>query len=544
MYKSDEQGERYECDHCGARLPAPTAEGTRTCSYCGSVYTTKQDAQAPGGYTFVVQSPPTIDISQFYDPQGIAEATRSSAKFGCILSVVITILVVAGVSIPLYFAFSDADFFEGVGVPGQSYDVSSGSGIVLPGEPSAIEVAVRAQRYEGEVRGYVTGLGGNPLTEQWQSSALPEDAYQVTMAADADNVYAVAEKRLVALRRSDGGELWQASLSDTVTSCPECVQVFGGTVVVRTGDGVLQAFGTAGGEPAWRRELDSSSTPATRVGDTLVVGTGTSSDGSLLVLNPLDGTELHVLDAQCSDGRSSSRAGANDTVEPSPDDATFVIGFGTIPSCLQRWDAATGALVWSQTLDSGTSFGSFDDTPALWSPTLVAIPSSSDIMVVDRNTGTLVTLLQPDQEELWPIGFTDTAMITLVEDQRGTNEYGVRALDLATWQPLWDQALTGTPTQWMTSPTVSSNEGAVAVAVVGPSVRTVSLDGEEQDLDVVSIDVATGAASATTTLETGFNATIASFEVLGWVGDTAVLIAADDLVLVDTLTPTITSSWP
>ncbi len=545
MFKSDEQGERYECDHCGARLPAPTSEGTRTCSYCGSVYTTKQDAQAPGGYTFVVQSPPTIDISQFYNSDAIVSATKSTAKWGCFSSVLITVLVLAAVAVPLYFGFKDSGFLSGLGIEsGQPYNVSSNSGILLPGEPSSLQVAVRAQRYEGTTKAYLFGLGGSPMAEQWKSNALPDDVYTVPMAADAENVYAVENKRLIAIRRSDGAEVWQATISDTVTSCDDCIMPFGTTVVVRAGDGVLQGFTKTDGKQAWRKELESVSTEAAAVADGIVIGTGSSSDGSLVILNPADGTDKAVLDAYCSDGRSTSRASSNDKIQLAPDDTTFVVGFGTIPSCLQRWDAATGGLIWTQTLPSGTSFGTFNDSPAIWGPSLIAIPSGSDLMIVDRNTGAQVQLLKGDQEQLTPIGFTGESLVAIVEDQRGTRDFSVRGISTVSWQTSWEQALDGTPTTNMSSATVTSSETAVAVELVGTNVRLISFDGEQQDLVVSSVDTTTGAATGATTIDLTFTSTIGEFEELGWRGETAVLIIDSHVVAVDTASATITSTWP
>ena len=101
-----------------------------------------------------------------------------------------------------------------------------------------------------------------------------------------------------------------------------------------------------------------------------------------------------------------------------------MVGFGTIPSCLQRWDAATGGLIWTQTLPSGTSFGTFNDSPAIWGPSLIAIPSGSDLMVVDRNTGAQVQVLEGAQEQLVPIGFIGETL----DDMESLNSWGVGGL--------------------------------------------------------------------------------------------------------------------
>ena len=221
-----------------------------------------------------------------------------------------------------------------------------------------------------------------------------------------------------------------------------------------------------------------------------------------------------------------------------------MVGFGTIPSCLQRWDAATGGLIWTQTLPSGTSFGTFNDSPAIWGPSLIAIPSGSDLMVVDRNTGAQVQVLEGDQEQLVPIGFIGETLVAVVEDQRGTRDFSVRGISTVSWQTSWEQALDGTPTSTMSSATGTSSETAVAVELVGTNVRLISFDGEQQDLVVSSVDTTTGAATGATTIDLAFTSTIGEFEELGWRGDTAVLVVDAHVVAVDTASATITSTWP
>jgi outer membrane protein assembly factor BamB len=116
--------------------------------------------------------------------------------------------------------------------------------------------------YTGSGIGRVAAIDLRTGSERW-ADAFTGTVRAPAVAGDALYVAADAERRVVALERATGGELWEVPL-DGPDSC--CIAVAGGFVITGTTAGTIMAIGGDGGAvaPAPRRTVEPSrpSSPA------------------------------------------------------------------------------------------------------------------------------------------------------------------------------------------------------------------------------------------------------------------------------------------
>jgi outer membrane protein assembly factor BamB len=496
---------------------------------------------SPG--TVPTYTPPTIDLSS---------ATKASAA-GCGLwSVFTVVIILVSVGVPLYFAFQGADLFDDIGgTDSGSSTTSAGKGdyspssseppVLLPGEPSGpmsfVFVASHYNRETSDSENLVAKSDGVSPDPVWVSEPFDDDVYNAELAVDATKVYAVEDRQLVARNLGDGQEVWRATLSDTLnTSCRFCFGVIGGAVVVYQTDGTLSAFAAETGAPAWSREFGSSSASLAKVGDYLSYVDDTSDPARVVTVNPADGAEVMSFTPTCPDPEGffdPDAISASDTLIPSATDTTLFLGFGTISPCWQRWDAVSGAQLWSTSVAEPTRVDSTD----YWVQTDTALVVSGDygLQSVDVNTGAVANIAAEEGYELQPLDQQGNLVFAWARDTKGTTTYELWGIDLTTGQKAWafsvDEAVPAQP-PFSPSSTVTSGSEAVTAHLDNGTIWVVTYAGETGDITVQGLDPTNGVAAGSSTVQTEAES-IGTFLPAAWRGPQLLAVAGRDAVVID-----------
>jgi len=549
-----------ECEECGAKLPAPDAEGNRTCRYCGTVKAAPPVQQpqvnviVTPGITFPRTTVPTI-------PSSSSEGVSTGAKAGCgLFTVFIVLIIVASVGVPLYFGLKAADVsFPGLGSTGSGssssagYRVEGDSVLALPGEPAApVEVVTYTSRYDrGSSKNVhelvrVNSGGGSPT---WVAGGFGADTYRVPLAADGARVYTADGAQLRALTLDAGTTVWQRPLSDNLSlPCDDCFVLVGNHIVARTADGTVTALDAATGQPAWSRRLQDTLGRVIGVGGHLLILDSTGGSSALSLVDPVTGTDLAVLQPTCPNtGGSFARSISRDAlVLPSlTGDAVFV-GFSLLPACWQRFDLATGSPAWSVSLEEGyLDSGAYGFVAP--SGLFFAGRERELLGRIGTEDGSFIPIApRPDLDSV-PIAANDTTLVLRAKTSRGTEKWSLWGLDLASGAPRWDFSLG--PTSVADPPDaetifLSDGEKRFTAHLDGTTLHVVTYQAGANQFTIDTIDTTTGVAATPKTVAGAAKDTLPHFSVVTWRGARAVLVVGNELVVVDTTTGSLTQTWP
>lgn len=544
-----------ECEHCGAKLPPPDPQGNRTCEYCGSIY--HQPAPAGpqvniivGGQSFTPPTVPTYDAAATQQAMAAAGKTAAvSSGAGCLVTLVILVVIFGAVGVAVYAGLQESGTLFGISQP---YRVTE-EVQALPGEPTGpVQVNAVASRYEnGKSNYYVVRADVSTGQTVWQSASMGDKAYSTQLGIDATHTYVAETTRVYAFRNTDGTTAWQASLSDElVGSCSGCFTVLGNRVIVTTRDGVLQAFDTATGAPAWTRRFGTPAGKAIVAGSKILVLDREGTTDITAVVDPATGVEGGRLPATCVDPRFTSRLSTPSTSSLAiaiPGESAVLLGFGTSPTCLQRWDLVTGAQAWNISGDD-LRFDSDADEEALFSPTAVYLRTDEGLSEFALATGqAAATYTFDDGVEATPVAVSDQALVVYAQSTRGTTKYSIMGINPLTKAKAWEVAMgTAVPGDGPGANTssVTSSESRFVTQLDPGVVRVAQVSGETKQLAFSTVDLATGTQSQpkVTTLDVGPGSF--SFGEVAWRGERLTANLGQGLVLFDAANGTTGSRWP
>lgn len=539
----------HECDNCGARLPAPDAKGTRTCGFCKSVYTPPVAAPAA--------APPQINVVFGGSGPGSFPTAAPRTEFrpvnppskkqggGCLRALLVISFIAATAALPLYFGLKESGFnvFDPMK---PSYDFGNQM-VVLPGEPAANPSFLTVStRYDGgRTVGQVLRFNGTDNKAVWSSADVADIGDSSPITVDGTNAYVVAEAKIFAFKLSDGSQLWQSALSDSLSwsSCQDCLQAIGPRVIVRTTDGNLQAFDTATGAPSWSRMLESSSADLIRTTANLVV-----IDQDLIVSIDLStGANGPVFDPVCPRPQSTEPDHADasfDDFMASPSGASLLAFFGNMPSCIQSFNPDTGALEWGVSIDDPMSFSS-SSLALSESAEGLLIGQSGRLGIIGPEHTAYRDIIRKDSTTFIPLGVAGTNAIAEVKDNRGTPKTSITGIDLGSGMATWEVSLGKSTTVDgpLSSPSTSASyDGTFTARLDGLTVRILTMtEGQSYNhtLSVDSIDTTTGNPAPRVTFDADSHDLIPSFGPPAWQGTKVVTRVGDDsMQIIDTATGT------
>ncbi len=552
---------RAECDNCGAKLPPPDSQGNRTCQYCDAVYHVPrqggpQVTVVVGNQTF---TPPTVPT---YDPAAAQRAMQAAGKTAataggasCLVSLIVAVVALAGIGIGLYSAFTSSST-GGLFGSAQAFRPDNDAILALPGEPNGpVNLALAASRYEGGTSYYVVKADATSGQTVWQSASLGDKAYNIQLAYDASFTLAADRTKVYAFRNTDGTTVWQGSLSDEIdTSCRgTCFTVVGSRVLAKSRDGVLQAFDTATGAPAWNRRLGQTSAQVVVTAQRIVVVDHIGSDNVVVVLNPADGTETGRLDPRCADpsfrGSRGYGPSTSDVALPVPFSDGVVFAWSSSPACVQKWDAVSGQMAWNTYLD-GVSASSAPAKGQLVGPTGYYLSLADKVYDLDAVTGTVRNTWNGGEDlDLAAYLVSDTALVLQGKSTRGTTKLSLVVVDPVSGQQRTNidvgAAEPADGPYASASSVVTSSEVGVSAGLDGTTLRVAQLDGDAKTFRFDTFDATNGARlGQPTSADPKLGSGSVTFGAVQWRGDRFVANVGNGIVVLDTANGTVASRWP
>lgn len=546
MYTGSGDGSLHECDNCGAALPPPDANGTRTCEFCKAVYTRPAPAaSAPPQVNLVINAPgfTTTPTATSFPSGDFEPINESSTKKGCgCLPVLLVLLVIAGIAgVPLYLGVKNGT----IKLPNHPTYRLGVATLRLPGEPSAPPAVVTTGAHydNGKTIWQVLRLDGTDNATTWVSAGLTDNE-EPALVADRTNVYAASGSTLYAIRLSDGVIAWKGALADDflTSSCADCLTRFPANVVVKTKDDTLQSFDTATGKLAWSKTLDrGSDKPTATAGARLLARDDEARDHKVFdIIDPATGAVTNTIDPACPDPErptSVDHAASNYEVEPSAANPnSLYFAFGSNPGCIQRWDIDQAAMAWSvYTPDTDYSFSSRFNL--VEHPGGGVFVSSDHTMGIIGPGGSGFTQVANDENvEYTPIGLTDTIAVVRARSTRGTSRTTIQGWSLGSTQKVWSADL-GKATS-IDPPNTSYNtgsDGSFTTHLHDGKVLVVTFvegSGRDSSMAVTSFDATTGQPAPAVPLDPKTTDLIPVFGPPQWTGAQLTTRVGDDTLQV------------
>ncbi len=370
---------------------------------------------------------PTLKSTEARD----AQASRGFVPIVVLFSVLVIAIII------LIALFSP-------GGPFRPRVLAYGPTVLLSGEDQTSSKLVTVlQNLETEAR-YIGQVEAGSGKLAWKTDTLPGDGYVDGMAADSEHIYAAAASNLLAYRRSDGSLAWQAQMPDRLEYSDQDLQVISGRVLTMNADRSLQAYDAGTGELVWNRRLKGYDRSLRLINGLLVIldYVGDTYTYSLIYLDPQNGQEQLSFTPGCPTSEYSS-----DYVEPDSglffdqtENAVYLV-FASSSRCVQRLDFASGKVVWQTILEEDSVYFSPAGVPALMTQDTLYVSRQSQILAVDKASGSIQVLASDPDYDLLPMAVDGGSLLVRAKRTRGTPRFEIRGLDAASGRMLWTKDL-------------------------------------------------------------------------------------------------------
>ncbi|MBP8000399.1 MAG: PQQ-binding-like beta-propeller repeat protein [Chloroflexi bacterium] len=543
------------CPSCHAPLEVDVTQPLVKCDYCGSMVEVpitlrdvpkeKRPSQPRPVHV------PTPRPPKPYQPS----VQKNSSSSGCSLFLVF-FLFLGGVAVAVMY-------FQGQqGIPNPLTDVlkafiALGSdGYILAPESGrdTNKADILAVTYGGE-KYALTYLDNTSESVRWESEPYDEYPSLLDVMANDQFVYVAQENKLQAFNRADGTVTWQATMSDSLSSpCDQCWQLFPTTLVVLTNDGRLQAFSTTTGELVWETVLEATPRGLYMVGDKVAVLDEVEAVTFVRVFAAATGLPAPDLHPR----GHNEPFGEDDPQWPSIYDPVyqsapgsplyFFMGFFE-PGTAQKWDGATGELLWEVT-------GPIDeihpgsDEPPVFANGRIYMGNGHNLSVIDEATTSFQLLTTSADYELRPLTVQNDILLVLAERTRGTRRYELWAMNATSGALLWQHIPTADDfLEQGEYSSVSSNEGSWFLlwpeqSTTETTVLIFRLRSEPDEVILDQLNIADGTilSTSTTTLNEIAGSTI--FTDLGEYRGIHWMLIERQIYSIDLANMTVTKMWP
>jgi outer membrane protein assembly factor BamB len=425
--------QKVACPSCGAPLLFGPHDGKTTrCQFCNAV------VERPARPSRPVQKPTFASPPPPAHPAA-AVAPPSSTFFGC--AILLSILVAAGLILLVVFLAGSQTIFSK-----PALSVNSPIALLPTGQTTAPDfISVAYDSSAGT--DLLVRLSPANRRVVWRGKTFKDLSAIRAIAAGEDRFFTAEGDELHAYSAADGSPLWQAKLSDQLGYCDGCLSVGGDRVIALTQDYVIQAFDAGTGDPAWRRRMDGY-TAGFSIADGAVWVIDKADDAyGLLLLSLGDGTVQRQIVPECrrEDGLWSNGVNASSkfVLDPvpsvaSPDRSIYLL-YAWSPSCVERWSESTGAMVW-QTGDKD-GYSPSEDYATLVTADTLFFSTEGNLWAADKATGKIRALAQGGDYYLVPLALEQGTLIVRTERRRGSRQYGLRGMDPAQGEILWQYTI-------------------------------------------------------------------------------------------------------
>ena len=375
----------------------------------------------------------------------------------------------------------------------------------------------------------------------WQSDPLPKDAYIDALLANDDLVFYASEDQLIAIKQADGSPAWRVQMPDKLNYGEESMVLIGERLLVLTLDRSISAYNAATGERVWKRVLSGYEQTIRMMGNRVVVVDYPegSTNFSLFVINTTDGSLMHEISPVCQQGESME-----DDINPDSgitydaEIGKLTLIYGSFNGCIQRFDLQSGLLDWQYFQNEAFSYSMQGYNPLITQTTLF-FADEHRLYAVDKQTGSVRTLLEDPDYELVPLMLSDENLLVRVRRTRGSERFELWGLNKDTGARLWEIVLE------KSSPIDPPNEmiGLIDGSEQGWSWHPVDdgfllldFEAEPNQLVITKVNTADGNHSSEITIP--LKSVSGDFysvpEIIGWRGPLMYLSLDSDLYIVDT----------
>jgi outer membrane protein assembly factor BamB len=366
-------------------------------------------------------------------------------------------------------------------------------------------------------------------------------------------IFATAKTRVMALNRQTGQLAWEATLSDELPSrCSnnDCLRVVGQRVVVLAGDGGLVGLDAQSGRTVWNTRLNSTPDRLHVINDQIVLFDQRDGGVVLSIINPTDGSERQTLKPICSGSSSSMTDDArlDSPVLVDSDQKSLYILFGFFNTCVQRWDATTGELIWNASFEDISFFSGHGPQPILIDDALY-VASENQLVAVNRADGAWRTLIDDPDYEFVPLAVQDGVLIVRAKRTRGTTRFELWGVNSEAGERVWQHVFTDSepldePDRM--SGLIDEGDSGWTAHLTPQGLVVVQAMAQPHHLSIETLDPASGVSSGAMTIPlAGISGGFYSVpDVVGWKSSTLWMIVEGRLYVLDLATSTWALTWP
>ena len=326
---------------------------------------------------------------------------------------------------------------------GKHYDPETPLALVPAGSEAAPEIAGVLFNADADTRsiGLIDPATGKLL---WQAAKLSGDGNAQAVIAGPDLIYAANATDLRAYHKSDGSLAWQAQMSDKLNYGPATILVTAGRVITNNADQSIHAYDAGTGQLVWSKWLAAYDRSLRMMGTSLMVMDYTDAKNTygLLFIDPATGSQQRVLTPTCNFNDYSSNLDTDaGLVYDQAGNALYLI-YDSSYGCVQRLDMTSGQTVWEA--DSKDSF-SFtpDGLQSLMTDSTLYFSNGSDLLAVDKASGSMKVLLTDPDYELLPLAMAGDKLIVRARRTRGTESFELWGVEAATGSLAWQLDMSG-----------------------------------------------------------------------------------------------------
>lgn len=528
------------CPSCGA--PIEITQGSVKCKYCGAVIEHTQP-EAPE-HTI---EPIVIKLPQISSTPSATPSTSAGCRpGGCLVVIAVIGVVLAGIWLALpaeqRAALRQALSAQSASIA-SSMTISNITGGFLVSQGDGEPQGLLLFTYNTDESNTLTYVNTISRTIRWRSAPLGDEYYNVQIVYDASQIYMANKTRLTALNQNNGAVAWEASLVDELpTLCSGCLAVFSENIVTLAKDGTLQSFDARTGQSVWSARLNGTPDSLLVVADQPAVMDEDENGMALRILNPANGSLVKRIAPRCPSPFS------NDTQEPdlrSPvlfdqADQALYFAFGFFePGCVQRWDAASGKVVWQTTTQQVDLVRDSNTAPLLADGTLY-LSTSGMVAAVDTAQGQLRQLADEQDYELSPLTAQNGIVVVLAKRTRGTERYELWGLDSASGERRWQYVLQAKD---LLAPNGWTDDGAWTWQLTPQGLALFQLLPEPNRLVVETLSLQDGVSKGQQTISLGGDSTL-FVNTLGWVNGKEWLIIEGKVQAIDPAAGAVAYTWP
>lgn len=574
----------HVCPNCGAPLGIPEKHDRFfKCPFCGTVLedhatpkeqetgvfkikiSQEQISEARAARIPVYSAPPTPSI------ESAPTVTGSTNRLGCVIGIAILMLVggILAVSlVPALFAGGvisqviDQVGLEQIAEEAGLEPIGSDSGLgelrlfsfgpvtVLPSDndtsPDFTGVASGSDSMDHLL--YVDFENEPAL--RWIHPIAGDEAsfvYNPFLSDDSRLYYSYGSK-IAAYNRAQGTQIWEATAPDKIQHniCPGCFQQIDETILTLTVDGTLSAWNAADGGLNWQTRLAETPRQIVNFGGNPAVLDDIDGQVGLKVFNLADGAVSQRILPACPSEPfpdSPQEVGIYSTMQPLDNGSVLFFGGFFEPGCAIRWDPGQDDYAWLATFDPDISSNIGPENLLLTADTLF-IGKGNGAHALDLATGSLSTLVENEDYDVFPVAARDGVVILQMERRRGTRQWELWGVDAALGNVKWTYIPEAD--DYIERPSFSVDaDGAWTAGLTSEGLTVAQLYEEPARIVFQTIPLQSGTASAPVSYTIGGNGMVSFWtSVLGWRNDTFWLLAGSNVLVVDVTTGEGVSAWP